>query len=103
MLLHLLRLAIDDLRRSQRKQQSGGGDGAAHGSSSNSGGEELGGVRSFYFERADDFPEVRAFVRSTDAAYRLGCRFLGDPDFNAGLRDYLDQTRVAAVVLGTRR
>jgi hypothetical protein len=26
----------------------------------------LGGLATFYFERADDFPEVRQFVRETD-------------------------------------
>jgi hypothetical protein len=48
-------------------------------------------------------PQVRDFVRGTDAAYRLGCSFLGHPDFNLGLRGYLEDTGVLAIVLGTRR
>jgi hypothetical protein len=48
-------------------------------------------------------PKVRDFVRTTDAAYSLSCCFLDHPDFNRGLRGYLDSTGVAAIVLGTRR
>ncbi|KAI8473634.1 MAG: MoaB/Mog domain-containing protein, partial [Monoraphidium minutum] len=65
--------------------------------------EGLGGIHSFYFERPDDFQEVRDFVRSTEAEYRLGCGFLDHPDFNAGLRGYLEASGVLAIVLGTRR
>ena len=46
-------------------QHSGGGGGAANGASSSSGGgfvvpdvDAIGGIRSFYFERPDDFQEV---------------------------------------------
>jgi hypothetical protein len=47
--------------------------------------------------------QVREFVRHTDATYSLGCSFLTHPDFNAGLKGYLDGTGVLAIVLGTRR
>ena len=131
-LLHLLRLAAHDFhsaaaaaaaqqpqqRPTQQQEQNGAGAAAAADASSGGGAQPattissgsdggsagpLGGVRSFYFERADDFAEVRAFVRAADAAYGLRCEFLGDADFNAGLRAYLDATGVKAVVLGTRR
>jgi hypothetical protein len=42
-------------------------------------------------------------VRGTDSAYRLGCSFLDHPDFNLGLRGYLETSGVLAIVLGTRR
>ena len=48
-------------------------------------------------------PQVRDFVRATDAAYALGNVYLDHPDFNAGLRGHLDAGGVAAIVLGTRR
>lgn len=47
--------------------------------------------------------QVRDFVRETDGCYRLGCSFLDHPDFNQGLRGYLDASGVLAIVLGTRR
>jgi FAD synthetase len=129
-LLHLLRLAVaqhaeqqqQQRQQDEQRQQSGArttppapaaaeanGTATAASASGNSSSTAnpaaagLGGVRSFYFERADDFDQVRAFVRGTDAAYALQCEFLDDPDFSAGLRAYLEATRVAAVVLGTRR
>jgi len=47
--------------------------------------------------------QVRDFVRTTDDAYSLSCCFLDHPDFNRGLKGYLEATGVLAIVLGTRR
>eukprot|EP00878_Enallax_costatus_P028716 GHUV01031051.1.p1 GENE.GHUV01031051.1~~GHUV01031051.1.p1 ORF type:complete len:571 (+),score=152.40 GHUV01031051.1:434-2146(+) len=63
----------------------------------------LGGLSVFYFERADDFPEVREFVRETDIAYGLKTHFLTHHDFKAGLEEFLQEAGTAAIVLGTRR
>lgn len=35
--------------------------------------------------------------------YGLNVHYLKNPDFKAGLEDYLEEARTAAIVLGTRR
>ena len=74
-LLHLLRLAVHQAQQAAEQQEHqaegsgsalGGGGAAAdgaHGPSISGRGSEgggLGGIHSFYFERPDDFPEVRS-------------------------------------------
>ncbi|GBF98909.1 FAD synthase [Raphidocelis subcapitata] len=88
---------------SSRRSSAYGGVSGGGGGGSFSEPAGLGGIHSFYFERPDDFQEVRDFVRTTDSAYRLGVAFLDDPDFNAGLRGYLEGSGALAIVLGTRR
>lgn len=60
-------------------------------------------VRSFFFERDDDFEEIVEFVRRTDERYSLCTDVLVEKDFKAGLQSYLAATGVRAIVLGTRR
>ena len=62
----------------------------------------LGGIRTFIFERQDDFTEILEFVRSANKAYKLQVEeLLGD--FKSGLSDLLSRRPVKAVVIGTRR
>ncbi|GIL79130.1 hypothetical protein Vretifemale_8518 [Volvox reticuliferus] len=82
-LLHLLRAAVAE----QNGSESCG----------------IGGIKSFYFRKTDDFPDVKDFVERSDELYGLGVAYLTEPDFKKGLCDYLSGTGVMAIVLGTRR
>lgn len=62
----------------------------------------LGGVRSFFFERTNDFAEIRSFVKATDEQYGLQVEYLTG-DFKSGLEAFLQRSKVHAIVLGTRR
>lgn len=59
-------------------------------------------MRTFIFERRDDFPEILAFVRDMDARHGLRLEEL-QGDFRAGLAGLIRRTGVKAIVLGTRR
>lgn len=87
----------------QEQQHQTDGHGAQAQSSTEPVGQGLERLSSFYFEREDDFPEVRAFVKDQDKTYGLNVHYLKNPDFKAGLEDYLEEARTAAIVLGTRR
>jgi len=110
-LLHLLRAALAQERLASGGAAAGAGappapaanGGAAHAADGPAAAAGLAPVRAFYFEVADDFPEVRAFVRAADRRYGLATDFLQQADFKGGLRAYLAATGVRAVVLGTRR
>ena len=88
------------------------------------GGGDLDGVRSFTFERDDDFPEISQFVGQADREHGLQLERITSPDATstatgsssgsgsgssgykellAALSAYLERTGVAAIVLGTRR
>ena len=62
----------------------------------------LGPVRTFIFERRDDFPEILEFVRAMDARYGLRLEEL-EGDFRLGLASLIRRSGVKAIVLGTRR
>lgn len=62
----------------------------------------MGGVRSFVFERHDDFVDIRNFVNLMDHEYNLQLEVLTG-DFKPGLEAFLQRTKVQAIVLGTRR
>ena len=62
----------------------------------------LGGLRTFIFERRDDFPEILSFVRDMDARYGLRLEEL-EGDFRTGLANLIRHSGVKAIVLGTRR
>eukprot|EP00877_Chromochloris_zofingiensis_P003920 jgi/Chrzof1/13529/Cz08g00340.t1 len=64
---------------------------------------DLGSISSFYFERGDDFREVREFVHHTDTRYGLHMEYLDNNDFKAGLEEYLTRHNTLAIILGTRR
>ena len=59
-------------------------------------------VRSFVFERKDDFPEIKAFMRQMDEQYQLQLELLTG-NIKPGLESFLRQSKVQAIVLGTRR
>lgn len=62
----------------------------------------LGAVRTFIFERRDDFAEILDFVRAMDARYGLRLEEL-EGDFRSGLASLIRRCGVKAIVLGTRR
>lgn len=62
----------------------------------------LGAVRTFIFERRDDFPEILDFVRAMDARYGLRLEEL-EGEFRSGLASLIRRSGVKAIVLGTRR
>lgn len=62
----------------------------------------LGGIRTFNFQRSDDFPEICAFISTTDQQYHLRLENLAG-DFKPGLEGFLSHTKTKAIVLGTRR
>ena len=59
-------------------------------------------MRTFIFERRDDFPEILDFVRAMDGRYGLRLEEL-EGDFRAGLAGLIRRSGVKAIVLGTRR
>ena len=65
-------------------------------------GAGLDGVLSFFFERTDDFKEVREFVDAMDAHYMLQVRKMHG-DFKAGLEQLVTASSIRAIFLGTRR
>ncbi|KAI8102753.1 hypothetical protein M9434_005547 [Picochlorum sp. BPE23] len=86
-LLHLIRAALE-LRR-----QEGSGDEKEGG---------LGGMVTFFFDKADDFPQVVQFTKEMDALYSLDMRIYTS-DFFTGLKELLEDTDVKGIFLGTRR
>jgi hypothetical protein len=63
---------------------------------------DLGGIRTFVFERDDDFPEILEFVRTSNTAHNLHVEEL-EGDFKSGLKSLLDRFPIKAVIIGTRR
>ena len=57
---------------------------------------------TFFFDRADDFPEIRQFVRDMDARYRLHIQNMHG-DFKAGVEHLVHAQGIKAIFLGTRR
>jgi len=86
-LLHLIRAALE-LRRQEGcdVEQQGG----------------LGGIVTFFFDKADDFPQVVQFTKDMDTLYSLDMR-LYTSDFLTGLKELLGETDVKGIFLGTRR
>ena len=84
MLLHLIRAALC-LRKEAAKQLDG-----------------LEGIVTFFFDKADDFPDVVQFTKDTDSMYSLGLKVY-TCDFFSGLKTLLDETTVQGIFLGTRK
>lgn len=61
----------------------------------------LEGIVTFFFDKADDFPDVVQFTRDTDSQYSLGMKVYTS-DFFSGLKSLLDETTVQGIFLGTR-
>ena len=57
---------------------------------------------TFVFERQDDFKEIDDFVEDTNRQYGLDMRRL-NTDFRNGVRSLVSETRMKAIILGTRR
>lgn len=57
---------------------------------------------TFFFDRADDFPEIRQFVRDMDACYGLHIQNMHG-DFKAGVEHLVHAQGIKAIFLGTRR
>ena len=57
---------------------------------------------TFFFDRADDFPEIRQFVRDMDARYGLHIQNMHG-DFKAGVEHLVHAQGIKAIFLGTRR
>jgi FAD synthetase len=119
-LLHLLRAAVERRRRRQKSSEGGAeekegkeGENPEEETSCSSGVGDLDGVRSFTFERDDDFPEICQFVCEADKQHGLKLERITSPegettgngykDLLSALSSYLERTGVAAIVLGTRR
>ena len=62
----------------------------------------LGGILSFFFERDDDFWEVRDFVDEMDARYALDVHKVHG-DFKGGIERLTAASGIRAIFLGTRR
>jgi FAD synthetase len=92
-LLHLLRAAL----AGAAKGEADGVDGPAQA------GHGLHGIRTFFFDNTKDFQEVIDFVHHQDAQYGLHVDYIANPDFKAGLVEYLSAHSIKAIVLGTRR
>jgi FAD synthetase len=106
-ILHLLRAALETL---QKKAEKGEADEDGEATTTR---PPL-PIRTFIFDRPDDFPAVRAFVDAMDAACGLGVHHLtsspadgeGWKGMAASLGRYLSSSSpapVQAVLLGTRR
>lgn len=83
-LLHIIRAAVASLYGDSDQAQG------------------MAGVRSFFFSRQDDFPEVDAFVHDMAQQYNLGLQVF-DGDFQSELESFIQRSGVKAIVLGTRR
>lgn len=62
----------------------------------------LAGMLTFFFDRADDFAEIRDFVRDMDARYDLHVQNMHG-DFKAGVEHLVNGQGIKAIFLGTRR
>ena len=83
MLLHLIRAALC-IRKDNAEQIDG-----------------LEGIVTFFFDKADDFPDVVQFTKDTDSQYSLGMKIY-TTDFFSGLQGLLEETNVQGIFLGTR-
>lgn len=82
-LLHLIRAALC-IRKNEEQQIDG-----------------LEGIVTFFFDKADDFPDVVQFTKDTDVQYSLKMKIY-TTDFFSGLHDLLGETNVQGIFLGTR-
>ena len=57
---------------------------------------------TFFFDRSDDFSEIRDFVRVMDARYGLNLQTMHG-DFKAGVEHLVHVRGIKAIFLGTRR
>ena len=57
---------------------------------------------TFFFDRSDDFSEIRDFVRNMDTHYGLHLHTMHG-DFKAGVEHLVNVKGVKAIFLGTRR
>lgn len=57
---------------------------------------------TFFFDRSDDFCEIRDFVRDMDAHYGLHLQTMHG-DFKAGVEELVNARGIKAIFLGTRR
>ena len=57
---------------------------------------------TFFFDRSDDFCEIREFVRDMDARYNLHLQTMHG-DFKAGVEHLVNEKGIKAIFLGTRR
>ncbi|KAK9813658.1 hypothetical protein WJX73_002147 [Symbiochloris irregularis] len=62
----------------------------------------IGSVRSFVFERSEDFDDIRHFVQDMDRQHHLQLETLRG-DFKPGLETFLHKSKIKAIILGTRR
>eukprot|EP00889_Picochlorum_renovo_P002663 jgi/Picre1/29693/NNA_005076.t1 len=72
-LLHLIRAALELRRQEGSSDEQEGG---------------LGGMVTFFFDKADDFPQVVQFTKEMDALYSLDMRIYTS-DFFTGLKELL--------------
>lgn len=82
-LLHLIRAALS-IRKHGGQQIDG-----------------LEGIVTFFFDKADDFPDVVQFTKDTDLQYSLKMKIYTS-DFFSGLNDLLKEVPVQGIFLGTR-
>ena len=57
---------------------------------------------TFFFDRSDDFSEIREFVRTMDTRYGLHLQTMHG-DFKAGVEHLVNVRGIKAIFLGTRR
>ena len=57
---------------------------------------------AFFFDRADDFCEIREFVQEMDTRYELHVQSMHG-DFKAGVEQLVHKQGTKAIFLGTRR
>lgn len=62
----------------------------------------IGSVRSFVFERSEDFDDIRHFTQEMDRQHQLRLETLRG-DFKPGLETFLQKSKIKAIILGTRR
>ncbi|CAL5230010.1 g13451 [Coccomyxa viridis] len=62
----------------------------------------LASMLTFFFDRSDDFCEIREFVRDMDARYGLHLQTMHG-DFKAGVEHLVNDRGIKAIFLGTRR
>lgn len=62
----------------------------------------LANMHTFFFSRPDDFDQVVDFVHHANSQYGLQMRVI-DGDFKTGLEQFVSETGVQAIFIGTRR
>lgn len=62
----------------------------------------VGDMLTFFFDRSDDFSEIRDFVKDMDERYQLHVQSMHG-DFKGGLEQLVNAQGIKAIFLGTRR